>query len=171
MSATANADVIRAISVDTLDSVGNWYRAIAGDLKFVERVVRLPTASLQTEGDALRAFLHAWTALEILINKTFKRYETQFFSELSEGNHPKARLQYLERIREVMGNKYRLTDKFALIAALLSPADADEDVRQFKQAKKERDNLTHGQDVAEATLPISMAQSLVRKYVRLHLDS
>src|SRR5918994_2290544 len=135
MSATANADVIRAISVDTLDSVGNWYRAIAGDLKLVERVVRLLTASLQTEGDALRAFLHAWTALEILINKTFKPYETQFFSELSEGNHPKARLQYLERIREVMGNKYRLTDKFALIAALLSPADADEDMRQFTQAK------------------------------------
>jgi hypothetical protein len=44
-------------------------------------------------------------------------------------------------------------------------------LRQFKQAKKEQDNLTPGQDVAEATLPISMAQSLVRKYVRLHLDS
>jgi hypothetical protein len=59
MSATANADVIRAISVDTLDSVGNWYRDIVGDLKLVERVVRLLTASLQTEGDALRAVLHA----------------------------------------------------------------------------------------------------------------
>lgn len=170
MSGTANADVIRAISVDTLDSVGDWYRTIAGDLKPVERVVRLLTSSLQTEGDALRAFLHAWTALEILINKTFKRYETQFFSELSEGDQPEARLQYLERMRSVMGDKYRMIDKFALIASQLSPADADEDVKRFKQAKKERDNLAHGQDVAEANLPVSMVQSLVRKYIRLHLD-
>lgn len=57
-----------------------------------------------------------------------------------------------------------------MIASQLSPADADEDVKRFKQAKKERDNLTHGQDVDEATLPISMVQSLVRKYIRLHLE-
>jgi hypothetical protein len=168
LSATANAGVIRAVSEDALGSVEYWYRTIAHDRE-LERAVRLLVSSLQTEGDALRSFLHAWTALEILINKSFGSYEEQFFLELGEDHHPIARRQYLERMREVMRDKYRLTDKFRLIAALLSPTSADEDVKQVELAKKERDKLTHGQDVHEASLPVLIVQELVRKYIRLHL--
>jgi hypothetical protein len=169
VSATADASVIRAISEEKLDSVEEWYRVISRNPKF-ERVVRLLVASLQAEGDALRSFLYAWTALEILINKMFSQYEKRFFEELSEDHNLGAHRQYLESVREVMKRKYRLTDKFALIAAVLSPANADEDLSQFKQAKKKRDDLMHGQDVNEGTLPIPMIHELVRKYVRLHLS-
>ena len=68
-----------------------------------------------------------------------------------------------------MSSKYRLSDKFALIASLLSPESADEDVEQFKQAKNDRDKLLHGQDVHEASLPVQIVQELARKYLRIHL--
>jgi hypothetical protein len=62
-----------------------------------------------------------------------------------------------------------MTDKFALIASLLSPESADEDVGQFRQAKEDRDRLLPGQDVSEASLPVQTVQELVRKYLRIHL--
>jgi hypothetical protein len=169
LSGTADVSVIRAISEEKLAPVEEWYRVVSRNQKF-ERVVRLLVASLQAEGDPLRSFLHAWTALEMLINKIFSQYEKRFFEELSEDHNPDAHRQYLARIREVMQGKYRLTDKFALIATVLSPASADEDLSQFKQAKEQRDDLAHGQDVNEGTLPIPMIHELVRKYVRLHLS-
>jgi len=168
-SATANASVSRAISEEVLESVGGWYRIIFDDQQ-LGRVNRLLVSSLQTEGDCLRAFLSAWTASEILINKTFSSYEERFFQELNEGDHPRARRQYLQRIRSVMKDKHRLTDKFALIASVLCPEEADEDVEQFTQAKEIRDKLSHGQDVHEASLPVQPLQELARKYLRFHLS-
>ena len=167
VSARTEAGLLRAISEDTLGSVEDWYRAFAGDQE-LDRVVRLLVSSLQTKGDALRSFLHAWTATEILVNKAFKSYEDRLFLEFSEGNHPNARREYLDRVREGMQDKYRLTDKFRLIATFLSPASADEDVREFERAKEKRDKLIHGQDVHESSLPIPVVQELVRKYIRLH---
>jgi len=167
-SATADASVIRSISEEKLDSVEEWYRVISGEPPY-ERVVRLLVASLQSEGDALRSFLYAWTALEILINNMFSQYENRFFEELSKDRNPDAYHQCLARIRKVMNKgKYGLADKFALIAAVLSPASADEDLSRFEPAKKKRDALMHGQDFNEDTLPISVIHELVRKYVRLH---
>jgi hypothetical protein len=54
-----------------------------------------------------------------------------------------------------MRDKHRLTDKFALIASLLCPESADEDVRRFKQTKEQRDMLLHGRDVQEGSLPMT----------------
>ena len=44
----------------------------------LERVNRLLVSSLQSERDTMRSFLDAWTAMEILINKTFKLYEGRY---------------------------------------------------------------------------------------------
>jgi hypothetical protein len=65
------------------------------------------------------------------IYETFKPYEERLFRELDRDDHPNARRRYLERVRSVMSDKYRLTDKFALIAATLSPESADEDVAHW----------------------------------------
>ena len=66
-------------------------------------------------------------------------------------------------------DKYRLTDKFALIASLLRPESADKVVGQFKRVKEDRDKLAHGQEVNDASLPGQAVQELVRRYLRLHL--
>ena len=167
-SATANPSVLRMISEDSIGSVEGWYRAIARDQE-LERVVRLLVSSLQTEGDALRSFLYAWTAIEIFVNKTFRSHEEQFFRTLGDGEHPDARRQYLERSRTGRSGKYSLTDKFALIASFLCPESADEDVGLFKRVKQDRDKLVHGQDVHEAGLPVRAVQELLRRYLRLYL--
>jgi hypothetical protein len=168
LSMTGEPSVLRAISEETLESVTSWYHTISQDPQ-LERVGHLLVSSLQTKGDKLRSFLFAWAAIEILINKTFGVYEERFFKELDNGEHPESRRQYLRRVRSVMSSKYRLSDKFALIASLLSPESADEDVEQFKQAKNDRDKLLHGQDVHEASLPVQIVQELARKYLRIHL--
>ncbi len=167
-SFTARPSVLREIPEETVGSVTGWYRIIAQDRR-LERVNRLLVSSLQTEDDALRSFLSAWTAIEIFINKTFRSYEERLFRELNDGDYPDARRQYLERIRSVMRDKHRLTDKFALIASLLCPEDADEDVEQLRQAKEDRDKLSHGQDIREDRLSVRTVQELIRKYLRLHL--
>jgi hypothetical protein len=165
---TGEPSVLRAIPEETIESVTSWYQTISQDPQ-LERVNRLIVSSLQIKRDKLRSFLFVWAAIEILINKTFGVYEERFFKELDEGDYPDARRQYLERVRNVMKDKHRLTDKFALIASLLCPESADEDVRQFKQVKEERDKLSHGQDVQEGHLPVAAAQELARRYLRLHL--
>jgi hypothetical protein len=81
---------------------------------------------------------------------------------------PDAQHQYVERVRRVMRDKYRLFDKFALISSLLCPENADEDVRRFKLVKKYRDILSHGQDLNEGNLPVVAVQELGRRYLRLH---
>jgi hypothetical protein len=135
----------------------------------LDRISRLLVSSLQSSDDPLRSFLSAWTALEIFVNKTFNHYDTVFFQQLTAGNHPSVRGQYLERIRSVMESKYRLADRFMLISCQLCPDDADEDMQSFMNAKEQRDKLAHGQDVSETGLPVGSVQKLVRKYLFLHL--
>jgi hypothetical protein len=146
-----------------------WY----GDMSRNPRLGRawnLLVASLNKPQDHLRAFLNAWNALEILINKVFSSYEAQFFAELKAGDHPRARSELVGRFREVLNGKHRLSDKFAIVAIFLSPTDADADVASFREVKSIRDKLAHGQDILDAELSPSVIQNLALKYLRLHLD-
>jgi hypothetical protein len=170
LSMTANPSVSHAILEEAIGSVEDWYRALAGHEE-VQRVVRLLVSSLQTEGDKLRSFLSAWAAIEILTNKTYGSYVEGLFRELDLDDQADARRRYLGRVRSAMSDKYRLTDKFALMAATLCPESADEDITQIERAKKERDKLAQGQDVQEAYLPVEAVRGLVRRYLRLYLAS
>lgn len=79
-------------------------------------------------------------------------------------------IQSSTSIRDDMkGNKYGISHKFTLIASWLSLEAAEEDIKEFMRAKKERDKLSHGQDLVEADLPVKEVQKLVRKYLQLHL--
>ncbi len=164
----ATLSVAQAITAEAIQWVSGWHQTLARHHD-LDRVNHLLVSSLQSEADTMRSFLDAWTAMEILINKTFSSYEERFFHELNEISYSDARQHYLERIRNVMKDKYRLVDKFALIASQLCPENADEDVRQLKQAKDNRDDLLHGQDIDEASLPVRTVQELARRYLRLHL--
>jgi Mn-dependent DtxR family transcriptional regulator len=78
--------------------------------------------------------------------------------------------RYLERIHEVMRDKYRLLDKFVVICAELDPAEIDRNVQIFEHGKKLRDEFSHGEFVDEDTLPLKDVQGLLRKFVRLHVE-
>lgn len=153
---------------DSIAAIARWYSKLVGDTSMA-RVIRLLASSYESEGDKLRSFLGAWTALEIFVNKVFGLYETKLFHELRSDDRPAVHGQYLDRIRAVMKDKYRIFDKFAVLACQLSPEDADADVVRFKAAKDLRDDMAHGQDVIETALPVESVQTLLRKYLRLHL--
>ena len=188
VSASASKNV-RSIAVSDL------YKILIANQN-LERVVRLLVSSLKTDNDVLRSFLFGWMALEIFINKAFSIYEPRFFNEISIGHFPEVLPQFLDRIQQVIkdkdifsgndfltilrensekirsemqGNKYRLSDKFALVVSFIALESAEEDVKEFMTAKKQRDDLLHGQNIVEAKLPVEAVQKLTRKYLQLHL--
>ncbi len=129
---------------------------------------RLLTQSLETTQDNLRAFMSAWSALEILTNKIFPLYEEQFIAGIMGDHNPLGVNNFLERIKYVMKDKYRLTDKFSLVASFLSNEITD-DINLFKRLKNIRDNISHGKEFDEETLPVEDARKLVSKYLRNHM--
>lgn len=141
-------------------------RATKPDLSTVFSLLR---AAADGGTEPLRAFISAWSALEILTNKVFKQYERLWFEVLAEGREPVDTRQ-LSRVRDVMQGKYKLVDSFSIMASILAPGDADADIEAFAELKGVRDQLFHGGALSESTLPAHQALALVRKYVRLHLD-
>ncbi|MEJ1365466.1 MAG: hypothetical protein RPU42_10325 [Candidatus Sedimenticola sp. (ex Thyasira tokunagai)] len=112
--------------------------------------------------------MSAWSSLEIFTNKVFTFYEDKFVNGIAEDHNSDGVNKFLERIKDVMKDKYRLTDKFALIASFLSGEPA-EDIEQFKSMKKIRDTISHGREFNEDTLPIEEIRKLAAKYLRSHL--
>jgi hypothetical protein len=125
------------------------------------------------ETDRLKAFLSGWAALEILVAKAFKRYEYAFLSPLTNASQPTLRERFLERIKGVMKDKYRLIDKFVAIAAVLFPGASDneiqDDFKKFTQLKQLRDSIFHGEEFSEENLPVHELAALLRKYVLAHV--
>lgn len=167
---SARAYVSRQLEDGQIQSIRNLYNRFTED-STLQRVQFLLRSSLEFEEDPLRSFLAAWSAFEIFINKVFITYENRIFMRILEEGHSGALNKYLERIREVMKDKYRLVDKFAAVSIQLSSETADEDVKTVLQVKNIRDDLLHGQSVDEAALPVQSIRALVRKYLRLHFEN
>ena len=165
----AKAYVSTKLTMERMEAIEKLYRLFVADTT-LQRVQRLLKTSLENEEDPLRSFLAAWSAFEILVNKIFSTYENKFFSAFLEEEYPEARKKYLERIRNVMKDKYRLADKFAAIGFQLSPDTADEDLKTVRQVKDIRDELFHGGSVDEANLPVNPIRDLASKYLRLHIE-
>ena len=140
----------------------------------VGAVQRLFSVMADVGTDRLKAFLSGWAALEILIGKAFKTYEQDFLSPLKNAGQATLRDRFLGRIKEVMNDKYRLTDKFVVVAAVLFPAaperELDEDLKTFCRLKNLRDSIAHGDEFSEKALPIHEVAALLRKYVIAHVE-
>jgi hypothetical protein len=134
----------------------------------LETAMRLYADSLIQNEDYLRSFLAAWTAIEVFTNKVFPQYEKDGLP-ISKDELPAAMLAYLKRVREVMKDKYTLANKFTLISYALELPDLDRAVAQFVEAIKQRDRLSHGEQIEERLLPISDVQRLLRELVLRHL--
>ena len=194
-SLSGTLSVSQCITLEEVSSVSDLYKILIANQN-LERVVRLLVSSLKTDNDVLRSFLFGWMALEIFINKAFIIYEPRFFNEISIGHFPEVLPQFLDRIQKVIkgkdifsgndfltilrensekirsemrGNKYGLSAKFALVVSFIALESAEEDVKEFMTAKKQRDDLLHGQNIVEAKLPVEAVQKLTRKYLQLHL--
>jgi hypothetical protein len=157
----------------TLDAIAEA-AALAPKLashKAVARPTSLLVASLNEATDDLQAFIAAWSALEIFVNATFKAtYENRWF-EIMEGGAPASAKPVFERLKGIMNDKYRPTDKFLVIASVLDAIMASDDATEFGRLKKIRDGLLHALDTPSSPLPTDAVQKLLLKYMKLHLDS
>jgi hypothetical protein len=133
------------------------------------RFYRLLRASYDRKTSDLQRFVAAWSAIEIFINSTFKsHYEERWFN-IMENGAPAAATQVFERFKEVMKDKYRLADKFLIIASLLDPASAADNDQVFREAKAKRDDFFHGKDIPVEALPTASVQHVLRELIKLHL--
>ena len=139
----------------------------------LENVERLFAQMTDRESDKLKAFISGWAALEILIAKLFKTYEEVFLSPLANAGQPTLRERFLQRLKDVMKDKYRLTDKFLAVAAVLFPdsddASVENDYQQFSSLKAMRDKILHGEEFSERDLPADELARLLRKYILAHV--
>jgi hypothetical protein len=138
----------------------------------IARSARLLTTSREQATDKLQAFIAAWSALEIFVNATFKAtYEARWFQIMADGAPGSAKPVFL-RFREVMSNKYRLADKFLIIASVLDPEGAADNAREFANLKKFRDGLLHALDTPSLlSFPTDAVHNLVLKFMKLHLSA
>lgn len=133
------------------------------------RAISLLMASLDRNADQFQAFVGAWSALEIFINATFKSaYEARWFGVL-EQVAPISAKPVFDRLQDVMKDKYRIADKFLIIASVLDPTSAAVDVTIFKDIKRVRDSLLHALEIPKQ-LPTNDIQQFLLKYLRLHFD-
>jgi hypothetical protein len=133
------------------------------------RPTSLLITSLEQATDELQGFIAAWSALEIFVNASFKdTYEARWF-EVMEDGAPASAKPVFERFQEVMRDKYRLADKFLVVASVLDPDTATDDAKEFRRLKKFRDELLHALNTPSSTLPTVAVQKLLLKYMKLHL--
>lgn len=90
--------VNKTLSPDMITSVSRRANALASPSEDeTPRAQRLLLSSLQETEDRLRAFLFAWTALEVLLSKVFSQHRERVSQLLSDGQ-PVAVQKYVEWI-------------------------------------------------------------------------
>ncbi len=164
---TGKAIVSTGLKEDSITFVINNAKALGKHQQLVDSA-RLLSRSLDEGSDDLQSFLSVWAGLEIFVSKNFKEFEEVSFKKLSGGNAPPAPTKFLQRIKDVMKDKYRLADKFSVVSFELSPDTSEGDIKRFEEIKDVRDKLMHGHDIAVSSLPTEDARKLLRKYLKLH---
>lgn len=136
--------------------------------KNLRHVPRLLAQSHENRLQPLNAFISAWAGLEILIGATFEQYEASWTAAIRSALPPSAQ-NVAGRMRTVMKDKYRLADKFAIMASALDSAGADHDIAAFTELKGVRDAFFHTLSSNPDSLPGEATRRLLRKYLSLHL--
>ncbi len=153
-------------TLEHCERVGAMIAALSSE-RDLDTPTRLFAQSLRTREEDPRAFLSAWAALEIFINKTFARYNAKWEEALRSGV-PASGQRYFDSVKRIMDGKFNLVDKFAVIASMLDPVSGSEDVARLLMAKKARDEFYHAVG-EEPSRQLSL--ELLSKYLHLHLNA
>lgn len=136
---SATAYVSSPLDDETGGAIDGLYATIVNDPD-AQRVVSIMLASLEHDDDRLRAFLSAYTALEVFIRK-------------------------MVRSRAV------LIDAFAWVNQALCASDYPADRDVFRDLNQARNAYLHSQGISEASFPLEDTRRLLRKYLRLYLQT
>jgi hypothetical protein len=69
----------------------------------------------------------------------------------------------------VTGGTHNLADKFSVISMFLDDEGNPEEIKIFRKLKNVRDQLSHGEEMPEDSLPTAEVQRLFDKYLRNYL--
>lgn len=170
ISISGKAYSSRQTTDEVVEKTRKHFSSLAIDSS-LSRVYKLYIQGVSRENDELRRFMFSWSALEILINKVFSEYEKLFIQNLLGADPVNNAQRYFDRVRDVMKEKYRIMDKFIVIAACIGKDSVEADIEEFGKIKKIRDTLLHGEIMDEKSLPVAETVRLLWKYMRCHLDA
>ena len=169
----AEGSVSRSFMPGSVPSIARRF-AMLNSQSELASTVRLFADMAAFGREPFRAFVSGWTALEILVKKSFKEYESEFYEGLTFPHQPELAQQFLERARASLGKSLNVRDQFLAMSAVLLPqqstADAQADLDAFLAIKKQRDNIAHGGEFDEPRLPLADLNRLLMKYLAAHAD-
>ena len=131
----------------------------------IEAAISLYVQSHRRDGDNLRSFIPAWSALELLVNRLAKIVRPEWEKLLLTASLP----TWDKDLARVCSADYRMRDRFYSIACTLIREDASEDCKIFNQINNRRSGYYHRNDVKEMDLPTHEVRLLFRKYLSLAL--
>lgn len=165
---TATVRVSTPLTDDIVKKARAHARAFPTDRKLA-RVADLLIESKEIGTNELRAFIAAWSALEMFVSSTFKTTYLDLWLQVMSSNTPSSAKTYFDRLKDVMSGKHGLRVKFVVIASILNPNSASSDEIKFSQVKSVRDDLFHGKEVSGSRYPVEDVLKLLQKYLDLHL--
>lgn len=132
----------------------------------IQASVSLFVQSQAVKDDNLRAFIAAWSALELLINYLAKQLRPQWEASLQTGSHP----TWDKDLMNIAYEDYRMRDSFFAVSCVLDLPNAASDSLMFATINKKRSGYYHQLASDERELPTQNAYDLFRKYLRLGLQ-
>ncbi len=146
---------------EIFNSLSSTITNIITDAK-VEHSVSLFIQSRHVEEDNLRAFIPAFAALELLVNRLAKVNRSTWQELLESGLDGLP--EWDKDLRTLRYSDYRLRDKFYSVACMFDIDNASSDIARFINVNDRRSDYYHEADVEDGDLPTSDAQSLFLKY-------
>ena len=131
-------------------------------LRFKPKVASMFYSGLK-ERDKFKKFLYLYQSLEIYTHKTFAEIDIE--EHIDKVTPSPLRLEKTARqfFIERQAESKNLTQRFMWCAILEWENLEDSDVLRFKEIKKCRDALSHGEDISESTLPVEDLEGLLLK--------
>lgn len=164
----ARASLAGIMDVNRIETANKSIKGILENA-YISKSMNLLVKSTNHGASELQAFISAWSALEIFINTAFKnRYKQKWYDAIEEGASLASRRAF-ERFKNVLKDKYRLSDRFLVVSDMLIPDEAVKDAEEFNRLKKIWDDFLHGSEV-DSALPTEAIQRLHLKYMKAHFD-
>lgn len=162
LTSYGNVEVSQSVPID--DALQTIKDVSARIVELGERVPRLMRSAIQ-ETDNMKAFLFAWMALEVLINKNFNGKVSEF--PIIDIPTKMSRWE-----SELFKNKKRgleitsIAQKFLYLIIFEWKIICNQDMVNFMDFKKRRDSIAHGDAVDYSQLPTTLVLELINKIIR-----
>jgi hypothetical protein len=117
--------------------------------------------------DNLRAFIPAWSALELLINRLSRLYRDKWVQMLVDATNSLP--AWDQDLKTIPLDEYRMRDRFFAVACVLDIGSAETDSKEFVDINNKRSGYYHTMETAEQDLPTQRSQNLFRRYLKLAL--